>query len=129
MFRKIFKYENKQRAITQKLINKSYSSCALHSPLLRSIHPQNSITIASIVMEICSGQNSSMKTKAVTQKLSKQELRFMYIALPLDKIYHPSKFHNHSWYSLGDMLQTKNWTPPTCRLGTTGDPIICQCVH
>ena len=34
---------------------------ALHSPLLRSIHPQNFITIGSIVLEICTGQNSSMK--------------------------------------------------------------------
>ena len=33
----------------------------VHSPLMRSIHPQNFITIASIVLEICTGQNSSMK--------------------------------------------------------------------
>ena len=31
------------------------------SPLMRSIHPQNFTTIASLVLEICSGQNSSMK--------------------------------------------------------------------
>ena len=56
------KYENKQIAITKKKkANKSYGSCALHSPLMRSIHPQNFITIASIVLEICSRQNSSMK--------------------------------------------------------------------
>ena len=56
-----FKYENKQRALTQKLSKQGYGSCALHSPLTRSIHPQNVITIASTVLEICSGQNSSMK--------------------------------------------------------------------
>ena len=33
----------------------------MHSPLIRSIHQQNFITIASIVLEICSGQNSNMK--------------------------------------------------------------------
>ena len=61
------KYENKQRAITKKKkkkkkkANKSYGSSALHSPFMRSIHPQNFITTASIVLEICSGQNSSMK--------------------------------------------------------------------
>ena len=56
------KFESKQRAITKKKkANKSYGSCALHSPLMRSIHPQNFITIVSIVLEICSGQNSSMK--------------------------------------------------------------------
>ena len=57
------KFESKQRAITKKKkkANKSYGSCALHSPLMRSIHPQNFITIVSTVLEICSGQNSSKK--------------------------------------------------------------------
>ena len=55
-------YENKQRAITKKKkANKSYGSCALHTPLMRSIQPQNFITLASIVLEICSQQNSSKK--------------------------------------------------------------------
>ena len=31
----------------------------------------------------------------------------MCTALPLDEIYPPTKFHNHSFYSLGDMHQTK----------------------
>ena len=64
MHRTKVKYENKQRAITKKKkkkANNSYGSCALHSPLMRSIHPKNFITLASIVLEICSGQNSSMK--------------------------------------------------------------------
>ena len=60
------KYENKQRAVTKKKKkSKSYSSCALHCPLMRSIHPQNFITLASIVLEICSGQNSSKKLNKV----------------------------------------------------------------
>ena len=59
-------------------------------------HPQNFITIASIVLEICIGQNlTKNKQRAITQKLSKQELRFMVIALPLDEIYPLTKFHNH----------------------------------
>ena len=45
--------------------------------------------------------------RAITQKLSKQELRFMCTALHLDEIYLPTKFHNHSKYSFGDMHQTK----------------------
>ena len=46
MHRKKFKFESKQRAITkEKIANKSYSSCALHSSLIRSIHLQNFITI------------------------------------------------------------------------------------
>ena len=63
MHRTEVKFESKQRAITEKKKkgNKSYGSCALHSPLMRSIHPQNFITIVSTVLEICSGQNSSMK--------------------------------------------------------------------
>ena len=45
--------------------------------------------------------------RAITQKLSKQELRFMCTPLPLDEIYPPTKFHNHSKYSFGDMHRTK----------------------
>ena len=47
------------------------------------------------------------KQRAITQKLRKQELRFMSTALPLDAMYPPTKFHNHSLYSLGDMHQKK----------------------
>ena len=47
------------------------------------------------------------KKRAITQRLSKQELRFMCTALPLDEIYPPTKFHNHSKYSFGEMHRTK----------------------
>ena len=47
------------------------------------------------------------KQRAITQKLSKQELQFMCTALSLDEIYPPTKFHNHSSYSFGDMHWTK----------------------
>ena len=47
------------------------------------------------------------KKRAITQRLSKQELQFMCTALPLDEIYPPTKFHNHSNCSFGDMHQTK----------------------
>ena len=47
------------------------------------------------------------KQRAITQNLGKQELWFMCTALPLDEIYPPTKFHNHSFYSLGDIHQTK----------------------
>ena len=47
------------------------------------------------------------KQRAITQILSKQELQFMCTALPLDEIYPPTKFHNHSNYSFGDMHRTK----------------------
>ena len=108
MHRTKVNYENKQRAIIKNKANKSYGSCALHSPLMRSIHPQNFITIASTVLEICSRQNSNMKInmlqikfkyenkqRAITLKLSKQELWFLCTALPLDEIYPPTKFPNH----------------------------------
>ena len=36
------------------------------------------------------------KQRAITQKISKEELQFMCTALPLDEIYPPTKFHNHS---------------------------------
>ena len=64
MHRTKVKYENKQRAITKKK-KKKQTRVMLHvhctPPSMRSFHPQNFITIASIVLEICSGQNSSMK--------------------------------------------------------------------
>ena len=47
------------------------------------------------------------KQKAITQKLSKQELRFMSNALPLDDIYLTTKFHNHTNYNFGDMHRSK----------------------
>ena len=66
---------------------------------MRSIHPQNFITIAIIVLEICTRQKSNIKSKqrAISKKKkSKQELWFMCTALPLDEIYPPTKFRNHS---------------------------------
>ena len=47
------------------------------------------------------------KKRAITPRLSKQELLFMCTALPLDEIYPPTKFHNHSNHSFGDMHWTK----------------------
>ena len=47
------------------------------------------------------------KQRAITQKLSKQELWFMCTALPLDEINPPTKFHNHRKYSFWDMHWTK----------------------
>ena len=47
------------------------------------------------------------KQRAITKKLSKRALWLLCTALPLDEIYPPTKFHNHSWYSFGDMLHTK----------------------
>ena len=41
------------------------------------------------------------------QNLGKQKLQFMCTTLPLNEIYPPTKFHNHSFYSLGNMHQTK----------------------
>ena len=55
MHRTKVKFESKQRAITEKKkrkANKSYGSYALHSPLMRSINPQNFLTIACLVLEI-----------------------------------------------------------------------------
>ena len=47
------------------------------------------------------------KQRAITRKLSKQELRFICIVLPLDKFYSPTKFHNNIKYSFQDMHRTK----------------------
>ena len=51
---------------------------------------------------------NELKKRAITQNLGKQDLRFIICtALPLDKIYPPTKFHNHTLYRLGDMHWTK----------------------
>ena len=47
------------------------------------------------------------KKRAITQNLGKEKLRFMCTALPLDEIYPPTKFHNHSLFSLRDMHRKK----------------------
>ena len=52
-------------------------------------------------------EKKKKKQRAITQRLSKQELRLMYTALLLNEIYPPTKFHNHSNYSFGDMHRTK----------------------
>ena len=52
-------------------------------------------------------EKKTKKQRAITQRLSKQELRFICTAPPLDEIYPPTKFHNHSKYSFGDMHRTK----------------------
>ena len=47
------------------------------------------------------------KQRAINKKKIKQDIWFMCTALPLDEIYPPTKFHNYSNYSFGDMHQTK----------------------
>ena len=47
------------------------------------------------------------KKRVITQRLNKQELRFMCTGLPIDEIYPPTKFHNHSNHSFGAMHRTK----------------------
>ena len=58
-----FKYELKKRAITHNLGKQELQFMCTALPLMRSIHPQNFITIAFIVLEICTRQNLSMKKK------------------------------------------------------------------
>ena len=69
-------------------------------PLDENYPPTKFHNHSCIVLEICCGQNSSMKKKkkkrAITQKLSKQDLQFLCTAPPLDEIYPPTKFNNHS---------------------------------
>ena len=93
MQRTKLKYESKQRAITQKQVNKSYASYVLHSPLMRSIHPQNFITIASTVLEICTGQNSSRKIKGNNSKIKQARVTVhVHCTPPLMRSIHPRNF-------------------------------------
>ena len=93
-----FKYENKQRAITQKLSKRELWFMCTALPLDEIYPPtkfHNHIKYSFGDM-LQTKFKYEYKQKAITQKLSKQELRFMCTALPLDEIYPPTKFHNPS---------------------------------
>jgi hypothetical protein len=45
--------------------------------------------------------------RAKTQKIRNAEYQFLGTALLLNEIYHPMKFHVHSFYTLGEMAWTK----------------------
>ena len=97
-----FKYEKKKKKTQGNYTKIKQAKVTVHvhctPPLMRSIHPQNFITIAIIVLEICTGQKSSLKVNKgqSLKKKRKQELWFMCTALPLDEIYPPTKFQHHS---------------------------------
>ena len=99
----------KKRAITQNLGTQKlrFMCTALH---LDEIYPPTQFHNQSLLSLRDMHQKKSKykkKQRAITQKLSKQELRFICTVLPLDKIYPPTKFHNQSKYSFRDMLRTK----------------------
>ena len=87
-----FKYENKQRAITQKL-NKQKSRFIGTALPLDEIHPPTKFHNYDMLQRKFKYEN---KQRTISQKLSKQELSIMGTAHPLGEIYPPSKFHNHS---------------------------------
>ena len=93
-----FKYENKQRAITQKLSKQELRFMCSALPLDEiyppiKFHNHSYINFGDMHRTKVKYEN---KQRAITQKLSKQELWSLCTALPLDKIYPPTKFHNHS---------------------------------
>ena len=95
-----FKYENKQRAITQKLSNQELQFMCTALPL-DEIYPPTKFdnhSLYSFGDMLRTKFKYENKQRAITQKLSNQELQFMCTAFPLDEIYPPTKFHNHSWY-------------------------------
>ena len=103
------KYENKQRAITQKLRKQVLEFMGIALPLdeiypLEKFHNHSRYTFGDMHRTKFKYEN---KQRAITQKLSKQKLRFMCTPLSLGEIYPPTKFHNHSKYSFGDMHRTK----------------------
>ena len=91
-----FKYENKQRAIIQKLSKQKLRFMCTAVPLDEIYPPQNFITIASIVLDMLRTKfKYENKQRAITQKLSKRVMVPTHCT-PLDEIYPPTKFHNHS---------------------------------
>ena len=103
-----FKYESKQRAITQKLSKQEFMCTALpldeiYPPI--KFHNHSLYSLGDI--HLTKFKYEKKNPTAMTQKLSKQQLQFMCTAITLDEIYPPTIFHNHSKYSLGDMHRTK----------------------
>ena len=96
--------KKRQRAITKKLSKQElrFSCTALpldeiYSPTkFHSLHSLGDMHLTTLKYE---KKKQKKKQRAITQVLSKQELRFSCTALPLDEIYSPTKFHNHSYYS------------------------------
>ena len=108
MHRKKSKYK-KKRAITQKISKQELRFICTVLPLDK-IYPPTKFHNHSKYSFRDMHQTKlyyESKQRAITQKISKQELRFMCTALPLNKIYPPTKFHNHSNYSFGDGHRTK----------------------
>ena len=98
MLRTKFKYENKQRALTQKLSKQELRFICTALPLDEIYPPtkfHNHIKYSFGDMHQTKFKYES-KQRAIAQIISKQELQFMCTALPLDEIYPPTKFHNHS---------------------------------
>ena len=106
MLRTKFKYKNKQRAITQNLGKQELRFMCTALPL-DEIYPPTKFHNHSLYslgdMHRTKFKYEKKKQRAITQRLSKQKLRFMCTALPLDEIYPPTKFHNHSKESFGHM--------------------------
>ena len=101
----------KKRAITQNLGKQKLRFMCTALPLVE-IYPSTKFHNRSLYslgdMHQTKFKYEKKKKKgAIIQRLSKQELWFMCTALPLDEIYPPTKFNNHSKYSSGDMLRTK----------------------
>ena len=109
MHRTKLKYENKQRAITQKLSKQELWFMCIALPIDEiypptKFHNHSQYSFGDMHQTKFKCEN---KQRAITKILSKQELRFMCTACPLDEIYPPTKFHNHSKYSFREMHWTK----------------------
>ena len=84
---------NKEQYLQNKA-RQRYDSYVLHFYSIRSIYLQSFMLIPLVVSEGCPGQSSSKNDKmAITPKLARAELQILCIALLLNKISLPTKFH------------------------------------
>ena len=98
MLRTKFKYEKRQRAITQKLSKQELWFLCTALPLGEIYPPMkfHNPSYNSFGDMLLTNFKYEKRQRAITQKLSKQELWFLCTALPLGEIYPPMKFHNPS---------------------------------
>jgi hypothetical protein len=101
MARTKLKYENKQRAITQKIRNAGYLFLCTALPFNETYHPikfqvHGFYTLGEMARTKIKYENQQ---RAITQKLGSAEYQFLCTALLLNEIYHPMKFQVHSFFS------------------------------
>jgi predicted RNase H-related nuclease YkuK (DUF458 family) len=108
MARTKMKYENKQRAIAQKIISEGQQflcTALLTNKIYHSMKFQ--VHIFYNLWEMVWTKIKYENIKGKNSKIRNAEYRSLYTAIILNEIYHPMKFHVYSTHTWGEMTWTK----------------------